>query len=194
MAGLDFTEHKDVIHSEIERQARRLRCRHGLPADELDDVRQDLIVDLLSRAPAYDERKSGASTFVAMVASNRAALLGRRYFRDRCLFGRTPISLDDPIADDDGRTVRRGDLVAEADGYATWMGQDCDPYLDAARRLDLGAAADQLPADLRALCRALSADTAVGVCRSQDRSRADFYRRLREVRLRLRMAGLTGSA
>lgn len=194
MAGLDFTEHNDVIHSRIDHQARRLGYRHGLPDQDLDDVRQDLIVDLLSRAHAYDEEKSGASTFVAMVTSNRAALFGRQRFRNQRLFGRIPISLDEPIGDDDGRTMSRGDLVAEADGYAAWMGQDGDAFLDAERRLDLISAAGELPEDLRDLCGALATETAAGVCRSQKRSRADLYRRLREVRLRFRMAGLTGSA
>ena len=50
MAGLSFVDYQDGIFSEIDHQAKRLACRHGLPTHELDDIRQDLITDLLTRA------------------------------------------------------------------------------------------------------------------------------------------------
>ena len=194
MSGLSFVDHQDVILSEVDHQAKRLACRHALPNDELDDVRQDLITDVIARAQAYDDARASPSTFVALVAANRAALLGRRYYRQQCLYGRSPVSLDEAIGDDDGAPVTRGDLVAEADGYAAWMGQSSDPLLEAERRLDLRTAAQLLPDRLRGLCDALTADTASGACRSQNRSRADLYRCLRELRLRFRAAGLAGPA
>lgn len=194
MAGLDYAQHQDLIHSEVDRQARRLRHRHGLPADDVDDVRQDLITDLLSRAHAFDERRAGASTFVGMVVANRAALFGRQRYRDCRLCGPHPISLDEPIVDDEGGMTSRGDLVADADGYAAWMGQETDAFGRTERCLDLISAAGDLSEDLRNLCAALSTETAAGVCRSRRKSRADLYRRVRDVRLRFRMAGLTGAA
>src|SRR5512134_3778281 len=126
MSGLSFVDHKDAILSEVDHQAKRLACRHALPNDELDDVRQDLITDVIARAPAYDDTRASPSTFVALVAANRAALLGRRYYRQQCLYARSPVSLDEAIGDDD-LPVTRGDLVAEANGYAAWMGQPSDP-------------------------------------------------------------------
>ncbi len=194
MTGLSFTDHQDAILSEIDHQAKRLARRHALPDHEVDDVRQDLAADVIARAKAYDGTRASPSTFVALVAANRAALLGRRYYRQACLFGRSPISLDEPIGDDDGAPVTRGDLIAEADGYAAWMGQTSDPLRDVERRLDLRAAAQLLPDRLRGLCHALATDTASGACRSQNRSRADLYRCLHEIRLRFRAAGLAGPA
>jgi hypothetical protein len=194
MSGLSFVDHQDVILSEIDHQAKRFACRHALSTHELDDVRQDLITDVIARAPAYDDARASPSTFVALVAANRAALLGRRYYRQQCLYGRSPVSLDEAIGDDDGAPVTRGDLVAEADGYAVWMGQSSDPLLETEGRLDLRAAAQLPPDRLRGLCDALIGDTASGACRSQNRSRADLYRRLRELRLRFRAAGLAGPA
>lgn len=194
MTGLSFVDYQDGIFSEIDHQAKRLACRHGLPAHELDDIRQDLITDLIARAHAYDDDRASPATFVAVVAANRAALLGRRYYRQQSLLGRSPVSLDEPIGDDEGELVTRGDLVAEADGYAAWMGQSSDPLREAECRLDLQAAAEHLPDDLRGLCDVLATDTASGACRSQKRSRADLYRRVREVRLRFRAAGLAAPA
>jgi hypothetical protein len=129
-----------------------------------------------------------------MVAANRAALLGRRYYRQQCLYGRSPVSLDEAIGEDGGAPVTRGDLVAEADGYAAWMGQCSDPLLETERRLDLKAAVQLLPDRLRGLCDALATDTAKGACRSQERSRADHYRCRREIGLRFRAAGLASLA
>ncbi len=150
--------------------------------------------DVIARAQAYNDTRASPSTFVALVAANRAALLGRRYYRQQCLYGRSQVSLDEAIGDDDGASVTRGDLVAETDGYAAWMGQSSDPLREAERRLDLRAAAQLLPDHLRGLCDALRANTASGACRSQNRSRADLYRCLRELRLRFRAAGLAGPA
>ena len=194
MAGLNFVDYQDSILAEVDHQAKRLVGRHGLPAHELDDVRQDLITDIIARAPAYDDARASPSTFVAMVAANGAALLGRRYYRQQGLFGRSPVSLDEPIGDDDGAPVTRGELVAEADGYAAWLGQPSDPLLATERRLDLQAAVQLLPARLRGLCDALVTDTAKGACRSQERSRADHYRCRREIGLRFRAAGLSSPA
>ena len=193
MIGLSFSDHQDALLSEIDHQAKRLARRHALPNHELDDVRQDLLTEVIARAKAYDDARASPPTFVALVAANRAALLGRRYYRQECLFGRSPVSLDEAVGDD-GASVTRGDLIAEADGYAAWMGRSPDPLRDVERRLDLRAAAQLLPDRLRGLCDALTANTASGACRSQNRSRADLYRRLREIRLRFRAAGLAGAA
>jgi hypothetical protein len=76
MTELRFIDYQDLILSEIDHQAQRLAYRHGLPAHELDDLRQDLVADLLSRAHAYDDERASPSTFVTMVTTNRAALLG----------------------------------------------------------------------------------------------------------------------
>jgi RNA polymerase sigma-70 factor (ECF subfamily) len=194
MAGLNCAEHYDVILREVDQQAKQLARRHGLPRHELEDIRQDLIIDVIARAQAYDDARAGPSTFVALVAANRAALLGRRYYRERGLFGRSPVSLDEPIRDDDGAPLTRGELIAEAEGYAAWMGQACDPFLEAERRLDLRTAVQRLPDRLRGLCGALATDTARAACRSQKRSRADHYRCRREIGLRFRAAGLASPA
>lgn len=193
MTGLNCVEQYDVVFSEVYHQAKRLARRHALPNHELDDVRQDLLTEVIARAKAYDDARASPPTFVALVAANRAALLGRRYYRQESLFGRSPVSLDEAVGDD-GASVTRGDLIAEADGYAAWMGQSSDPLGDVERRLDLRAAAQLLPDRLRGLCDALTANTASGACRSQNRSRADLYRCLREIRLRFRAAGLAGAA
>lgn len=194
MTGLNVSDYQNVILSEIDYQAKRLASRHGLSNHELDDIRQDLITDVIARVQAYDHARASPSTFVALVAANRAALLGRRYYRQHCLFGRSSISLDETFGDDDGVPMTRGDLVAETDGYAAWMGQSSDPLLEAERRLDLQAAAQLLPDRLRGLCEALTVGTVNDACRSQNRSRADLYRCLHEIRMRFRAAGLAGPA
>lgn len=194
MTGLNCDAHYDVILREVDQHAKRLARRHGLPRHDLDDVRQDLITDVIARAQAYDDTRASPSTFVALVAANRAALLGRRYYRQQGLFGRSPVSLDEPIGDDDGAPLTRGERVAEADGYAAWMGQPSDPFLEAERRLDLRAAVQLLPDRLRGLCDALATDTAKATYRSRKRSRADHYRCRREIGLRFRAAGLASPA
>ena len=50
----------------------RLASRHGLSEAEREDIRQELILDLLERATKYDPSKATANTFTGMVSEHRA--------------------------------------------------------------------------------------------------------------------------
>src|SRR5690606_1963433 len=97
-----------------DRVARRTRQRLGLPVQDLDDLRQELLLELIARFPTFDPTRSPLEAFAQMVASHRATRIGRAVWRERQLYGRTPLSLDTPFAGDDHAVV--GDLVSEEQG------------------------------------------------------------------------------
>src|SRR5512134_1110002 len=105
-----------ILLEEADVAARRLLHQLRLRRADLDDLRQDLLVDLIARLPAFDPERGSLGAFAGIVLANRARRLAKKARRDRRVFGAMPVSLDDVIPDSDGLT--RGDLIAEADGMA----------------------------------------------------------------------------
>ncbi|MBX6745374.1 MAG: sigma-70 family RNA polymerase sigma factor [Acetobacteraceae bacterium] len=171
--------------------ARRLCRALRLPAQEREDIRQDLICDLLHRLRRFDPARGDLRAFAAVVFRHRAARLAEQIRRERA--GRAGVSLDDPLPGGDGLTV--GDALLEEEGYGAWCGQGVDRIGALERRLDLerAAAAAIAPEDLP-LCAALAADTPHAVAKQGLVPRPVLYRRLREMRLRLLAAGIAAAA
>jgi RNA polymerase sigma-70 factor (ECF subfamily) len=107
------------IYRLAEQEARRLCRGLGLPAQEREDLRQDLLTDFLARLPAFDPAKGALEAFARICFRHAATRIARRVQRERA--GRHPLSLDDALPGGDGLTL--GDTLGEADGYAAWCGQ-----------------------------------------------------------------------
>jgi len=170
--------------------ARRLCRALRLPAQEREDIRQDLICDLLHRLRRFDPARGDLRAFAAVVFRHRAARLAEQIRRERA--GRAGVSLDDPLPGGDGLTV--GDALLEEEGYGAWCGQGVDRIGALERRLDLERAASAIdPAD-HPLCAVLAADTPHAAAKRGLVPRAVLYRRIREMRLRLLAAGIPALA
>jgi RNA polymerase sigma-70 factor (ECF subfamily) len=176
-----------TLVGEAEAGARRLVRRLSLQDHYREDIRQDLLVDLLLRLRAYDPGRGTVAAFAGTIVRHRSARLARRVRRERTVF--SSVSLDTPVAGTDGSTV--GENVAEASGYAAFMGQPADQFDAIERRLDLELAVSALrPADIP-LCSDLLERTPIEICRDRHVSRASLYRQLGEIRLRLTMLGMS---
>ena len=110
-----------ILLHEADIAARRLVRQLRLPRADLDDVRQDLLVDLIARLPAYDAGRGTLGAFAGAILSNLATRIANKAKRERRMYGATPISLDEAIPESDGLT--RGDLVADVDGLSSLFGQ-----------------------------------------------------------------------
>lgn len=166
-------------------------CRSlGLPPEDREDFRQDLLVDLLTRLPAYDPARGEFGAFARVCIRNAAALIAGKARRHRA--ARHPRSLDDVVPDTEGLTL--GDTIAEADGYGAWCGQSTDAIGALERRLDLERAAGAIAPEDYPLCAALSAHTPHEFGEQKTMPRMRIYRRIREMRLRLLAAGIPSAA
>jgi RNA polymerase sigma-70 factor (ECF subfamily) len=176
------------LQNEARSAARRLVRRLRMSAQDLDDVRQDLLVDLLARLKHFDHRKGTIGAFASAVMANRATRIGRRVGADRRMFGSCPVSLDAPVPDGRGELLRN--VVAENDGYPALMGQRSDGFEASDRRSDLDRALGTLCAPDIALLADLMARGTAPASTNPGMSRASLYRRLGNIRLDLVMAGL----
>src|SRR3990167_8905350 len=135
MTSLISSSHLRTLLHEADGGARRAVRRLHAPHLDLDDIRQDLLLDLIRRIPAFDSGRGALGAFAGKVIAHRVARTARVAIRERSLFGIVPTSLDEPVPDADGLT--RGDLVAEGNGYGALFGQSPDRIAEVDRRLDL---------------------------------------------------------
>ena len=166
--------------------ARRLHRKLVLPAADIDDLRQDLLIDLICRLPGFDSRRGSIGAFANIVLRNQSSRIAIQHHRQRRAQGGTVLSLDAPIA---GGTEPLGCLLAEADGLTAWHGQDLSATEDADLRHDLARALGDLPEDARTLCAALGTCAITEIVSRTGTSRSALYRHIAQLRLDLAMRG-----
>ena len=178
------------IHGLATQEARRLCRILNLPDHEQEDIRQDLLLDFLSRLPAFDPARADLPAFAMVCFRHAGSRTAGRVRRERRT--RHPISLDDVIGGGGGLTV--GDTINESEGYGAWCGQSTDAIAALERRLDLHRAASTIDPEDHPLCTALSTQTPHEFGETGTMPRARLYRRIREIRLSLLAAGIRSAA
>jgi DNA-directed RNA polymerase specialized sigma24 family protein len=166
---------------------RKITRSLGLPADDIHDVRQDLLVEVFRRAGFYDPGRAALSTFIELVTRHAADMVASRRVTDRQVVRR---SIDDPIVCGDGSRAPLGNLLPEERGLGAFWAGCPDPFMAVEERIDLERFVQRLPDDLRRLCRLLQTETPTVAQRHSGLSPALFYRQLQELRMRLRAIGL----
>lgn len=176
----DLVPHLDLIITDAGRLARRLTHRLGLAADHADDLRQELLVDLLERRTRFDPERSPFTAFARMVLRHHAATLAERWMRQL----RRPVL---PLVED---AQPAGDA---ADGLDE-EGVDDPAFAAAVTRVDLMRARAGLAPALRDTCSALDGREPGEAAAVHPASRATFYRRVAGLRLELLTWDLQPSA
>jgi RNA polymerase sigma-70 factor (ECF subfamily) len=170
---------------EADAAAARLRRRLRLPRADLDDLRQDLLLDLIRRLPAFDARRGSIGAFAGIILRNQASRIAMRLRRERRACGGGLLPLD--ALGGDGRKL--GDRLTEEDGITAWFG-GCVCVVEATdRRIDLARALGALQARDLTLCAAMAQCPVRGLAGRGHGSRATLYRRLRELRCMLAAHG-----
>jgi RNA polymerase sigma-70 factor (ECF subfamily) len=167
--------------------ARKIARSLKLPPADLEDVRQDLLVEVLRRARSYDAGRAAPATFIELVTRHAADELASRQVAARQVVRR---SVDDPVARADGSSAPFGDLLPEELGLAAFWAGCRDRFAAIERRIDVERFIQRLPDDLRCLCRLLQTERPTVAQRLSGLSVAEFYREIAELRMRLRAIGL----
>jgi RNA polymerase sigma factor (sigma-70 family) len=167
--------------------ATRLVRQFRLPSGTREDLRQDILVDLIVRFKAFDPDRGTLETFVALVAAHSGSRLAIRLHRYRNVFA--PTSIDDAVTrSEDSASV--GETIAESDGYLAMLGQAPDHVASMELRLDLMRALGTLDHRDRQLCIAVIDFTPTELSRQGMGSRATIYRRLKKIREQLADYGI----
>ncbi len=177
-----------ILQFESDVAARRLIRKLRLPYDDLADLRQELLVDLIARLPAFDPERGSLGAFAGIVMANKATRIAHKVKRDRRLYGAVPASLDETLPDSEGLT--RADLIAEENGLAAYFGQRVDAFAEVEHRLDVERGLGTLDPNDGALCAALSRTTIDRLTGGGRGARSSLYRRVKDIRLALLAVGL----
>ena len=176
-----------TLIAEADAAARRLRRKLVLPAADFDDLRQDLLVDLICRLPGFDARRGSIGAFANIVLRNQSSRIAMRHHRQRRAQGGSLLSLEVPLA---GTREPVGDTLTEDDGLAAWHGQTCCAATVTELHHALQAALARLPAEDRRFCAALAHRPVTALAAEGFGSRSALYRRLADLRHVLTAHGL----
>ena len=178
-----------ILHHEADVAARRLQRQYRLSRDDLDDLRQELLVDLIARLGAFDPQRGSLGIFAGIVMANRATRIAQRVIRHRRIYGAAPVSLNEVLPDSEGAT--RGELVSQEQNLAAVQGHWINPVTEVERRIDLERGLGALGAQGRRLAaNLLSAGTPHQLAKRGKTSRSELYRQTRELRLTLMSVGI----
>ena len=176
-----------TLITEADTAARRLRRKLVLHAADHDDLRQDLLVDLICRLPGFDARRGSIGAFANIVLRNQSSRIAMRHHRQRRAQGGSLLSLEVPLA---GAREPVGDTLTEEDGLAAWHGQACCAAAVTELHHALQAALARLPAEDRRFCAALAHRPVTALAAEGFGSRSALYRRLADLRHVLTAHGL----
>lgn len=170
--------------------AGRIARKLHLSPDDREDVRQDILVEMIVRLGRFDVEKAALATFIDLLARHGASAVARRCRPQQRLL-RAALSLDDE-ADPMARRLARTLSAEQGLGFAA--GEPADLVASAELKRDVRRIVAALTPELQSLCALLLAHPTEQACRTSGLSRATFYRRVREIRLRFLIASLTAAA
>ena len=176
-----------TLIAEADAAAHRLRRKLVLPATDFDDLRQDLLVDLICRLPGFDARRGSIGAFANIVLRNQSSRIAMRHHRQRRAQGGSLLSLEVPLA---GTREPVGDTLTEDDGLAAWHGQTCCAAAVTEIHHAMETALARLPAEDRRFCAALAHRPVTALAAEGFGSRSALYRRLADLRHVLTAHGL----
>jgi RNA polymerase sigma-70 factor (ECF subfamily) len=161
-------------------EARRLVRSLPLPQHDLEDVRHELLVDLLRRLRSFLPNRGTLGAFAGKIVKHRAARIASRIRRERRVFESLEaymLEAGDDCASFASRDLHRSAILVEIED-----------------RLDLRHALRGLERTELQLCSALIEATPTEIARSPGRSRAGVYRAIGKIRRHMISNGITAAA
>jgi len=148
------------VVQQAEIRASRMVGNFGFTRDDWEDLRQDLLVDYLERAPLFDSRRGAQRGFMFGVVRHRAARLA-------------------------AEQRRRVQILADNGGSSRLQAA-----VNHDLRLDIAAIIARLPEHLRVIAELLLERTPREVASVTGKSRSRVYQMIAEIREAFREAGV----
>lgn len=153
-----------------------------------EDLRQDLLVDLLAHRDQFDPSKASLNTFTGLVSRHRMFEVVERMSK----WWSRIVDLDQEAAND---SVVGETAAVPSDPTHEWLADDRDLFADTEALHDLCIAMDHMTDDQAALFAILETHQDLpSACRASGMSTATFYRRVTDLQMHLRMFGFKVAA
>ena len=176
---------KDIIR----RKARKLVGKAGLTLTDLPDLEHELSLQVLRRMSAFNPDRGNWAAFVTVVVTSwGSSLLRARYAAKRDHRRTRPLPVPTE-PDERGRTG--SEETPSQRGHDARLGrQSLDEQEQLELRLDVQAALDRLPPDLRPLADRLQHITIAELAREMGLPRTTLYELIERIRRRFQKMGL----
>jgi RNA polymerase sigma-70 factor (ECF subfamily) len=163
----------------------RLAARLGLPSADREDMQQELLLDLLERAPGFDPQRACANTYTGVVSQHRAVEVLDALMKDRsrmCFFSGGSEAANDA-------QMGEPDQYLDDNVVPMWA-DETDLIADHMALLDLDKARKYMNDEQLEFFDLLDAHLDLSTaCKASGVSSATFYRRVNEMQMHLRMFG-----
>lgn len=167
-----------------------LARRIALTPSEREDVHQELLLDLIARADAFDPSRGCANTYTGMVSEHRATELLDVMVKERIRMQSFPT--DTEAANDADMCSGVEQLALE---FGSLWGQDDDLFACTDTVHDLEQALACMSQEQMSLWQLLEAcQDLAEACAKSGVPKTSFYRRVEELQMHLRMFGLKVAA
>lgn len=150
----------------------------GLPWSELEDIRSDLWVHLLSQIGKYDPNRASLHTFISTVVKNRGIDIIRSWRVGKNRRRWQAISLNEPIVDDNGDEVERQDFLSADDYRKAWTGSSFSSEI---RLIEVAELLARRSKEDRRLCLELISKCLFEIDRSGRLSTRKLAKSIREI-------------
>ena len=169
----------------VHHKAWQLVGKAGYTQDDVDDIKQDLIVDLLERLPKFDPAKATYNTFVARLVERKISNLLRDRQAEMRDHRREVCSLNEEIDTGEDEPVQRLTTISQ-DEQDIRTGKYARPAEERAHlQLDMDSVLDGLTPELRQVAEMLQTKSVSQVARELGIPRRTFREKhlaqLREV-------------
>jgi RNA polymerase sigma-70 factor, ECF subfamily len=163
----------------------RLAARLGLPSADREDMQQELLLDLLERAPSFDPQRACANTYTGVVSQHRAVEVLDALMKDRarmCFFSGGSEAANDAQIGEPDQSLN--------DNVVPMWADETDLVADHMALLDLDKAREYMSDEQIEFFDLLDAHLDLSsACKASGVSSATFYRRVNEMQMHLRMFG-----
>lgn len=180
------------VAAAVRAKTRQVCRRAGFRSTDAEDVEQTLVLDLLRRLPRFDPERASLRTFVTRLLDHAVAtILAAREAGSRD-WRRSRDTLHDLVEDGCGALAARWTTLDPRVCRERVLGIEAtDEQADRETRLDVTAAVEALPPELRAVARLLMTAGSNEVARTTRLPRATLYDLTQRIRRHLERAGIT---
>lgn len=174
----------------IKYKARQLVGRVGFTESDRQDLEQEMVFDLLRRLPKFKPERAQRNTFIARVVEHKVATIIEAQKAGMRDYRLCPCSLNDRFENEEGGSVERIDTINQ-DDYLQRTGNLSRPISDLrGLSIDVRSAVENLPPELRDLCKRLQVESVTEISRDTGIPRGTIYESIKKLRTLFEDAGL----
>ena len=134
----------------IKRQALKLVADAGFPADEIEDIQQEMRLYVLQQMLQFDKDKSARHTYVVLAVRYCTTMLVRQRYAAKRNGGRPLQSLNDTVFDAEGSEAEFHEMIGSDARRTTGSDRDHEERRDLV--MDVRCVVASLPDHLRQWC------------------------------------------